>query len=117
VQLFQYLKGTYKQEGSQLFVRVDNGRTRGNGFKLREGRLRLDNREKFSTKRVVRCWNSCPERLWMRHSRRCSRAGWMGPWAAWSGIRYGGWWPCLWRGGWSFMIFEVPSNPSHSMIL
>jgi len=32
---FQYLKGTYKQEGNQLFTRVDNGRTRGNGFKLR----------------------------------------------------------------------------------
>ena len=25
---FQYLKGAYKQEGSQLFTRVDNGRTR-----------------------------------------------------------------------------------------
>ena len=38
---FQYLKGAYKQEGSQLFERVDNSRTRGNGFKLREGRFRL----------------------------------------------------------------------------
>ena len=26
---FQYLKGAYKQEGSQLFTRVDNSRTRG----------------------------------------------------------------------------------------
>ena len=32
---FQYLKGAYKEEGSQLFERVDNGRTRGNGLKLR----------------------------------------------------------------------------------
>ena len=32
---FQYLKGEYKQEGEQLFTRVDSGRTRGNGFKLR----------------------------------------------------------------------------------
>ena len=31
---FQYLKGVYKQEGEQLFMRVDNNRTRGNGFKL-----------------------------------------------------------------------------------
>ena len=30
---FQYLKGAYKQEWTQLFERVDNSRTRGNGFK------------------------------------------------------------------------------------
>ena len=62
---FQYLKGVYKQEGNQLFTRVDNSRTRGNGFKLKEGRFRLDIRVKFFTVRAVRCWNSCPERLWM----------------------------------------------------
>ena len=39
---FQYLKGTYKQEGSQLFTRVDNGTTRGRDFKLKERRFRLD---------------------------------------------------------------------------
>ena len=84
---FQYLKGAYKQEGSQLFERVDYIRTRGNGFKLKEGRLWLDVRGKFLTVRVVRCWNSCPERLWMPHPWRRSRPGWMGTWAAWSGIK------------------------------
>ena len=59
---FQYLKGDNKQEGSKLFTRVNNGRTQGNGFKLKEGRFRLDIRGKFFTTRVVRC---CPERLWM----------------------------------------------------
>ena len=39
---FQYLKGAYKQEGSQLFESEDNSRTRGNDFKLKEGRIRLD---------------------------------------------------------------------------
>ena len=66
---FQYLKGAYKQEGSQLFTRLDNSKTRGNGFKLKGGRFRLDAMWKFFTMRVVtmRCWNSCPERLWMPH--------------------------------------------------
>ena len=34
-------------------------------MKLKEGRLRLDVRGKFFAMRVGRCWNSCPERLWM----------------------------------------------------
>jgi len=29
-------------------------------------------------------WWNCPEKLWMPNSWRCSRPGWMGPWAAWS---------------------------------
>ena len=37
---FQYLKEAYKQEGSKLFERADNSRTRGNGFKLKQGRFR-----------------------------------------------------------------------------
>jgi len=44
---FRYLKGAYKLEGEPLFPRVDSDRTRGNGFKLKQGRFRLDIRRKF----------------------------------------------------------------------
>jgi len=46
---FQYLKGAYEQEGEWLFMRLDSDRTRGNGFKLGQGRFRLDIRKKFFT--------------------------------------------------------------------
>jgi len=46
---FEYLKGVYRQEGEWLFMRVDGDRTRGNGFKLRQGSVRLDISRKFSS--------------------------------------------------------------------
>ena len=60
---FQYLKGAYKQKGSKPFERVDTSRTRGNGFKVKEGRFRLDVRGKFFTRRVVRCWSGLPREV------------------------------------------------------
>ena len=44
---FQYLKGAYKKDGDRLFNRACSNRTRGNGFKLKEGRFRLDIKEEI----------------------------------------------------------------------
>ncbi len=51
---FWFWKGAYKQEGEQLFSRVDTDRTSENAFKLRQGRFRLDIRRKFFTRKAVK---------------------------------------------------------------
>ena len=71
---FQYLRGVYKQEGEQLFMRVDGDRTRGNGFRLGQGRFRLDIRRKFFTKRVVTHWNRLPNEVVDAPSLEASKA-------------------------------------------
>ncbi|KFQ63293.1 hypothetical protein N334_13039, partial [Pelecanus crispus] len=60
---FQCFKGVYKKAEEGLFTRAGNDRTRGNGFKLKEGRLRLDIRKKFFIMRVVRRWNRLPREV------------------------------------------------------
>ena len=49
---FQYLKGAYKQEGEQLSTQSNSDKIRGNGFKLKEGKFRLDVWKKFFAQRA-----------------------------------------------------------------
>ena len=57
---FRYLNGAYKKDGDNLFSNACCNRTRSNGFKLREGRFRLDIRKTFFTLRVVKHWHRLP---------------------------------------------------------
>ena len=57
---FQCLEGAYRNAGEGLFVRECGHRTRGNSFKLKESRFRLDNWKKFFTLRVVKHWHTLP---------------------------------------------------------
>ena len=83
IMTFQLLKEAYKQEGNQLFTWADRDSTRGNGFKWKEGRYRLDVRGNLFTERAVRHWNRLP------------RDGVDAPSLAWNGDTQGqtGWGP------------------------
>jgi len=45
-------EGTYRKAGKGLFRRAHSDRMRGNGFKMEEGRFRLDISKKLFTVRV-----------------------------------------------------------------
>ena len=53
---FQYLKGDCKKDRKRLFTQAYCDRMRGDGFKLKEGRFRLDVRKIFKM-RVVKHWH------------------------------------------------------------
>jgi len=60
---FQYLTGPVGKMGKIFLARPVVNRTRGNGFKPREGRFRLDIRKEFFTMRAVKHWNRLPREV------------------------------------------------------
>jgi len=67
-------EGAYRKPGEGLFIGAGSDWTRGNGFKLEEGRFRLDSKKKFLTVRVVKHWNSLPSELVDDHSLEAFKA-------------------------------------------
>lgn len=88
-------------------------RTSQEGFKSKEGRIRLDIRKKFSTMRALRQLK--------RLLREAVDAQYMGVFSVRLDEALSN--PVRWKislltaGGWSWMILKVTSNPSHWMIL
>ncbi|PKU43805.1 hypothetical protein llap_5871 [Limosa lapponica baueri] len=58
-----YLKGASEKDGNRLFNRMFSDRTRGNVFNLKEVRFRLDIREKFFTRRLMKYWHWLPKEV------------------------------------------------------
>ena len=60
---FQYLKGGYRKDEGNLFSKAYCDRARGHGFKLKEGRFRLDIRKTIFKMRVVKHWGRLPREV------------------------------------------------------
>ena len=58
-----YRRGPYKKDEDRVFTKACGDRTRGNGFKLQEGRFRFDIRQKLFTMRAVRDWKRLPREV------------------------------------------------------
>ncbi|KAF4804139.1 hypothetical protein TURU_010578 [Turdus rufiventris] len=59
----QFLKGAYKKNGERLFTRACTDRTRRNGFKLQDWRLKLGVSKKLFIVSMVRHWNRLPREV------------------------------------------------------
>ena len=102
-----------ERAGEGLLTRAWNVRTRGDGFKLKEGRFRSDMRKKFFTLRVVRPWHSFPSEVAGAPSLETSKARLDRALSSLIRLEMS----LLTAGGWAPWPLKVPSSPKHSVFL
>ena len=60
---YKYLQGGGQEDGAKLFSVVPSDRTRGNGHKLKPGKLQLNPRKNFFPLRVTEPWPRLPREV------------------------------------------------------
>lgn len=84
--LYKNLKGGCRQKGLGFFSQLRSNRMRENGFKLYQGRLRQDRREKFVNERAVRHWIRLPRKWWNHHPWNVPETSVCGIWGHGEGV-------------------------------
>ena len=106
----RYSSVSVKQKEVFVHMMSDSDRIRGNCFKLKEGRFRLDTGRQVFTQRAVRHWHSCPESCGAPSLEVQGQVGW-GP----GQPELVGDSPAAW--GWNCVGYKVPSSLGHSAVL
>jgi len=60
INAYKYLQGGCQEDGARPFSVVPSDRTRGNGHKLKQRKIRLNMRKNFFPLRVTEPWNRLP---------------------------------------------------------
>jgi len=102
-----------ERAGEGLVTRAWRDRTRGDGFKLKEGRFRLDVRKKCFPLRVVRPWPRLPREVVDAPSLESFQARLDRALSSLTQLKMS----LLIAGGWSRWPLKLPSNTDHSVIL
>jgi len=110
---FQYLKGAHKKDGDRLFSSACCDRTRGNGFKLKEGRFRLDIKEEIFHTEGGEVWSRLPREVGDAPALETSQARLDGARSSLIQLKTS----LPMAVGWTGWPRKDPSHPKHSMIL